>query len=209
MSIPSSTDDGFEFTWHEVGESNPFQKRLLDVRPLTKHMISTTKDENIAKRFNELRNVDGGYLENLEIETEESAETDIEYPFGEEKLNGPIFKADSMECKWDIYVFDQTLYFVRSWTGILIYKADFRIIPNKLILTRVYYSKKQSSNEALNTVHFILMTHILGNEIPHTVPVKFKDDQEIALYSFTEFGKYASFATYDKVTDLRMRMKLE
>ena len=51
--------------------------------------------------------------------------TALEFPHSGAALEGIIFKADSMEVKWDIYIYDWLFLFARSWTGDLYYRAVF------------------------------------------------------------------------------------
>ena len=51
--------------------------------------------------------------------------------------DGPLFVARQMEDKWDIYLYDGHLYFARSWTGELVFRAVIEFAAPQAVLTTV------------------------------------------------------------------------
>jgi hypothetical protein len=116
-------DDLFsQLTW--LGpDQNPFRMRVLDCRPFSTTMISTTKDPAIAARFNALRRENGEQHRGQHPADPLAVPCVLSYPFNGESRDGPLFVARQMEDKWDVYLSDSTLYFARSWTGELAFRA--------------------------------------------------------------------------------------
>jgi hypothetical protein len=162
-------------------------------------MVSTTADLSVAERFGALRQATG---EELVPETlTESIPTDasLEYPFGENHPTGPVFKANQMEVKWDVYCFDDLLLFSSSWTGDLIYGARLAWGPGSCRITHVLRNVGVDSGPlyAIRTVDFLLKSHVYGLGVPH--PLREIDDSNVetlALASFAAFGNRAWFGTF-------------
>ena len=201
-SINNDFSQENDFQWHDIGKDNPFNKRFLDVRSFTQTMLSTTSDENIARKYLELRNSMGKeYIGSL-IENETDATANLNYNHNGEQLEGAVFKSNSMECKWDIYAYNNFFYFVRSWTGIVEYKAKFAIYSDKLVINRVYYNREINKTNAMNDIHFLMKSHAIGIMFPHQIPKDLTNKEDIAFYSFSRFGNIACFATYDDLLNI-------
>src|ERR1700682_3897273 len=100
-------------TWLGPDE-NPFHLRVLDCRPFSTTMISATKDAAIAARFSQLRSASGEEHRGRHPEDAVVARCELSYPCNGESRDGPLFVAQQMEDKWDIYLYDGHLYFARS-----------------------------------------------------------------------------------------------
>lgn len=193
------------FTWLDVGPGNPFNKRILDCRSLTWNLLATTSDRAVAESYNRLRSSMGREYIGAEIEGKQIVNTTLTYPHNGAALNGVVYKAGSMDEKWDIYIYQDCFYFTRSWTGELVYKAFVRVLSEHIELCRVEYAPQEhllsDPTLAVNNVHFLLMTHALGRVYPHKVPAGLQQDREIALFSFSQFGNKACYATFDDILD--------
>jgi hypothetical protein len=186
--------------WLEVGPENPFNVRVLDVRPLTQTVTSMTENRDIAKSFVDLRQCDGSRLLKIEIEGVVRVPCELSLPFGNGLSEGPIFKASEMEDKWDIYVYDSVFYFARSWAGNLIYRAPFRFNDGVVRISAIE-SSPGHVQKADQTVYFLLVSHVLGQSFPNPIPDETENDAEqIAWQSFASFGRKSICATYSDVT---------
>lgn len=94
----------FRFQWHEIGEGNPFNKRILDIRSCTLSMIATTSKKEVAEKFTSLRTSVGDEYIGTDVSSSKLTGTNLTYPHNGASLRGVVFKADSMDCKWDIYM---------------------------------------------------------------------------------------------------------
>lgn len=200
----------YNFEWHEANsDGNPFNKRILDVRPFTWHTVATTQDKNIAETYGKLRSSYGKEYIGANVENPQTTEIYLEYPHNGEPLEGIVFKAESMDVKWDIYIYDTIFYFTRSWTGDLVYKAYSQILPDKIRIDKVEYPNDTNLEQAKSNVHFLLNTHAMGQVIPHQVPDDLETDMAIALYSFQQFGNKGCYACFEDITNTTVTFKEE
>lgn len=191
----------YSFQWLEIGEDNPFNKRILDVRSLTWNVVATTKDKNVAESYNNLRNSNGKEYIDTDIDNGETVDTLLEYPHNGDALEGIVFKSDSMDCKWDIYIYNSIFYFTRSWLGELIYKAHAEVLSDKLIIHKIEFPQEIGAELAKSDIHFLLTTHAMGKVLPHQIPDYLDSDMNIALYSFRQFGNKGCYACFEDITD--------
>lgn len=194
-------EEEYSFQWIEIGKDSPFNKRILDVRSLTWNIVATTKDKNVAESYNRLRNSNGKEYIDSSIDNGITIDTLLEYPHNGDTLDGIVFKSDSMDCKWDIYIYNNIFYFVRSWLGELVYKANIEVLSNKLIIYKIEFSKETTLKLAKSDIHFLLKTHAMGQVLPHQIPAYLNSDMDIALYSFRQFGNKGCYACFEDITD--------
>ena len=193
--------DEYSFQWLEIGKDNPFNKRILDVRSLTWSVIATTTDKNVAESYNYLRNSNGEEYIDKDIENGETIEASLEYPHNGNALEGIVFKSDSMECKWDIYIYNNIFYFTRSWLGELVYKAHAEILADRITIHKIEFPQETGLELAKSDIHFLLKTHAMGQVLPHQIPHYLDSDINIALYSFRQFGNKGCYACFEDITD--------
>ena len=199
---PSNEHSKYAFKWYEVGDNNPFGIRVLDVRSLTQNVLAVTKDPRVAETFNAQRRSNGREYIDAPIGNSQWISCDLTFPHNGEPLEGVVFKADSMEVKWDIYIYDSVFLFVRSWTGQLQYRAKAHIGMNSITINAIEASTDLAPTGA-QAVYVLLGTHGLGRVLPHTVPHSTPaDEQQIALLSFSMYGNRGCFATFDDVTQV-------
>jgi len=97
-------EQGFESpVWYKVGEGNPFDAEILDVRSVTLNIVATTTEQWIAENFSTSRADNGSGFVEKEIDNSSSFEISISYPHNGELLEGVVVKSQSMDEKWDIY----------------------------------------------------------------------------------------------------------
>lgn len=199
-----------DYKWYEVGPDNPFPFRVLDVRSLTWNVVSSTTDPKIAESYLAQRQTDGREYIDARILNASTVECRLAFPHNGDRVEGIAFKADAMEVKWDIYVYDSVCLFVRSWTGELQYRVYAEIGA-----TDIVFRKIEAPTDLLETapqaVYFILGTHAMGRVLPHTISRKVpKDAQQIAVLSFSLYGNLACYATYGDITQMEIpRLKAE
>lgn len=191
-------------TWLEP-HSSRFGVRCLDCRPFSQSMFSTTDDPKIAARFSALRASDGREHAGMSPSSAVVVEATLTYRYEGESQDGPVFVAEVMEDKWDIYLYDGYLYFTRSWTGELVFKARVEFTPGCATVSLVEVANHAAEDKAfaLRQVDFLIKSHIMGREVPHPLPPDMPEQIEtIALYSFSSYGRRAAFATYGDTTSL-------
>jgi len=202
-STNSTEDDIFNaLTWIEA-DASPFGIRILDCRPTALGLTAVTRNPAIATLFLELRNSDGGGLQDSEPEAPVTIDCDLKYEYeGDVAEAGALFRAAEMEDKWDISVYGKRLYFQRSWTGRLIFVAYFTQENGNVRIRSVKAASKSinaTRSDAVGMVDFLIRSHLFGQECPHPIPHDIPEDERlIALYSFSEYGRWGTFAAHVK-----------
>jgi hypothetical protein len=124
----------------------------------------------------------------------------LEFPHDGASLEGIVSKADCMEVKWDIYIYDSVFLFARSWTGELQFRAWATIGATAIRISEIECSKEQS-DLAAEHVYFLIGTHAMGRVLPHRVPCDASaDPPQIALLSCAWFGKLGCYAAFEDIT---------
>lgn len=201
-NFPPKVGAECEFKWYDPGAGNPFGIRFLDVRDFTWNVAATTDDRQIAETFNAQRKSDGQDLITANIEEAQSVECSMMFPHNGDVLEGIVYKADSMDVKWDIYIYDSVFLFARSWTGQLQYRA-FAEIGDIYIRINKIETSHDHIETAPQAIYFILTTHAMQRVLPHTIPRSTPNDaQQIALLSFNMYGKIACYATYEDIIQI-------
>jgi len=159
-----------------------------------------TSDPSVAKTFSQLRGDSGSGYRSKKPDACQSVACDLEYPHLSGQQDGPVFKADAMEDKWDIYIYDDQLYFCRSWSGDLAYRATLRLEVDKLLVTQIDYAKPRAEKpvDAVRDVDYLIKSHVYGAVIPHPFPKNMpRDSEKLAFYSFARFGRRCLYGSYD------------
>lgn len=200
---PPPSEEEQPLTWLPAESANPFGVHLLDCRPITWSLIATTGDPQIAARFVELRRSDGRDLIGQRMDHSVHLERSLTLPHNGAPLEGIVSKADVMEVKWDIYVYDSVFLFARSWTGDLRYRA-FAEVGRADIRISAIECFPEDAELAASTVYFLLATHAMGRVFPHQVPegLTTEGSRAVALWSFAQFGKLACYATVADITSI-------
>jgi hypothetical protein len=189
-------------------EQNAWRLRILDCRPLTLTSTSVTNDPRIVESFANLRQSDGSQHKGLSPANASRLDGDLHFPFNGESLDGPLFLADVMEDKWDIYLYGGHLYFARSWSGDLKLRAKIDLVAPDARITWVEAELRDEYEDptfVISAVDFLMKSHLYGREVPHPIPEGFSGSPEaIAGLSMSLFGRWASFARLGDTTSIGM-----
>ena len=194
--------------WIEAQDTrNPFKMRILDCRPIVSTYTSTTQDPAVAMHFAQ-RDRRGATYRGQTTERSLTINCDLTYPLPDEGLpEGPLFLAAEMEDKWDVFYFDEQLYFVRSWTGHLTALGWLRLGADIFTLERIETNAQavqDDRNFAIRQVDFLIKSHVLNLRVPHPIfPQMGNDPQQIALSAFSLYGRRGQFASFEDTTRLR------
>jgi hypothetical protein len=194
-----------QFPWIPVGEGNPFNAPLMDIRDFSLSMTSTTSDQSIAENYSKSRQSNGEEFIGAEPAHSISIPCNIKYPHNGEDLDGVVYKSPQMEVKWDIYACGEWFYFVRSWTSDLIYKVRYQNSDGALKLNEIF-TTKELAPEAEQVVHSIMLTHALGRVWPFPAPkhIDPREGKKIAMYMFANFGSKATLVTSGNTTNIQL-----
>jgi hypothetical protein len=170
-------------------------------------MVSSSDNLEIVGTFGQLRSSLGEQYQGQLPKNAISAECYLTYPYDGKHADGVLFKAQEMEEKWDIYLYQNKIYFARSWTGELIYVADVRFDSDLVVLTSVAANAERSSDSTytIASVDYLMKSHIYRCLLPHRLPKEISDDpDEIAFFSFGQYGRLAGLASFGDTTQIRI-----
>ncbi len=190
--------------WLEPAES-PFGIRVLDCRSLTQTVTAVTQDQAVAESYCRLRGSQGLECRGQVPEGADPIPCDLRYAYAGAAKDGPLFKAQQMEVKWDIYLHEGFLYFCRSWTGELVFRAGLAITGREAAVSGVEATTTpEDPSLPVREVDFLIKSHIFGQEAPHPLPASLRPDpREIALYSFSRYGRRALYGSFEDTTRRR------
>lgn len=197
LHLSPQVGDGVRGVHRIAAAENPFGVDVWDCRAFTHNMISTTASAEIARRYVELRSSLGNEYRGRAPTSAHLITCKLSYPLSQPRSEGALFKSEQMEDKWDIYLFDEHLYFIRSWTGELTFKAQVRHDLGTLYLTMLAVAASEDPAFAPRIVDYLVKSHVLEHDAPHPLPSHLPQTaRDIALFSFALFGRRCAFGTY-------------
>jgi hypothetical protein len=184
--------------WLDASE-NRWGLAVLDCSQNAGSMMSTTSDAEIAKTYARLRNSKGEEFRNAVFNPTLSVPCNLTYTVAKYIPDGPVFKSQVMEEKWDIYIYGEHLYFCRSWGGQLFYRVALQCEPPALRVLLVEASHKTSEKSILRDVDFLIKSHVLSAKALHPLPRELgRDTQKLALFSFSAYGRMGLYGTFEE-----------
>ena len=197
-----------ELRWIEVGEE-PFPAiRVIDLRPITTTMTSTTQNPEVAAYYSS-RDRSGERFRGQSPPNSVTVSCSLRYPVkGSALPEGPVALSRSMEEKWDIFHFDGRLIFVRSWIGAVSYVATVAVSEGQLTVSRIEADGQgtyDSEDFVQRSVDYLIKSHVFGQMVPNPIPPDIPPDnpQAIALSCFSWYGRRAWFGSYDDTTTIK------
>ena len=191
-----------ELRWIEPA-ANPWGVRLLDVRPVTQGMLSTSSDPECAANALSYRNDDGGGFATLSPNSTSRTPLGLRYPTNGPLANGALFIPGCMEHKWAMFHEDYTILFVRSWTRELYAVADVITGSNEIELTQIRGDLITENEDGLfkkRVVDYMIRSHALQQVYPVPLPIELSEEPaQAALWCFSCFGNLAFLATPDEI----------
>lgn len=182
-------------------DANPWGVPVLDVRPVTQHMISSSADPQCAANAISYGQDSGACFIGAEIPIQRTVSTSLPYRSKGELWGGALFRPQLMEHKWAIFYHFEQLFFVRSWQRKVYVVADAPGIGNgDFIEVRAIHGAFVAEDEppdfSSRVLDFLIRTHALGLDYPAPLlPSLQVDTQQAALWCFSAFGNMALFAS--------------
>jgi hypothetical protein len=200
---PAPGDPLSEIRWLAPSD-NPFGVELLDCRSMA--LDSPAMESTITETYLGDRASDGRRLVGRIPDDAESRECLLRYPFEGTSGDGALFRSMVMEDKWDIDLYEGHLYFARSWTGQLVFRAAIAFVEGQATVTSVTAPREMFEPDPLHPiaiVDFLIRSHVHGWSVPHPLPPGAGSDPgQLALVSFSLFGRHAHFGTFADTTRL-------
>ncbi|MBI4542843.1 MAG: hypothetical protein HY705_07425 [Gemmatimonadetes bacterium] len=177
---------------------------LWDCSAFTQSMFSTTANPQLAASFTALRASAGVEYRTQEVPDAQARDCDLQYACNGEFEDGAVFKAQEMEDKWDIYLYRPYLFFARSWSGQLTYRATVAFEQGHVRVSRVECPAAEEPEFARRVVDYLIRSHLLGFQVPHPLPADLPAEPEkIAATSFSLFGRRCLYGSYADTTLVR------
>lgn len=182
-------------------ENNPYGIPLASVRPIMQRMMGAAHDADVTARFLALRSDDGTRYTGQGLDSRIEHACTLVFPGIGPLSDGPVFRAETMDDKWDIFLYNRCLYFVRSWTGRLMHRASVEFDGGTMLVRAV------DSNPEVNAssipvysahVNFLVRSHLLKEEFPAPfLRGELETVEDIAMHLFSAFGRYCVYGCYD------------
>ena len=181
-------------------EDNPWQIKLLDLRPVADTMLSTSKDPQMAQNAVSYGSEDGIVFLGQPPLIPVDISANLTFPVDERLYPGVLFTPEVMEHKWAIYFHDDKLIFVRSWTRQVHVIAHTRQENGVLIVERITGSfNEEKPAHTLSIVQFLMTGYVRNQIVPAPLPEDMKDStRAAAMWSFSMFGKVAKIGVFDE-----------
>jgi len=180
---------------------NPWTVPVLDVRPVTRHLISTSGDPACADNAMALQSCDGVWFAGATPESERTVPCELEYPVEGFLGDGVLFAPHEMEQKWALFLHGGVVAVVRSWLLEVRMTATLEIRNDRAVITSIrghVLDDDESPEFTVQTFDFLMHTHALGVERPAPYPREYADDPEMAArWCFGIHGMMASFASLE------------
>lgn len=178
---------------------NRWGLEVLDCTQYANTMMSFTGDVEIAKKYQNLRRSTGEELPSQVFNPTLSIPCDLAYKIRRRAPDGPIFKSQVMEVKWDIYLYNDQLYFCRSWGGELFYRATAECEPPTLRVLLVETSQRIDEKNAVRNLDFLMKSHALQAKALHPLSESMgRDTQKLAQFSFAAYGCRGLYGTFEE-----------
>jgi hypothetical protein len=187
-----------ELSWIEA-EENPWEHRLLDLRPFSQTMISTSENPLMATNAISYGGESGASFFGQRPGNNKTIEANISIKIDRALYPGVLFTPDTMEHKWAIYFDGEYLIFIRSWLREVFVVAKTIQKNNQLIIESITgeFTTDESPEFTKAILNFILVSHAIGEIIPAPLPATFENDTNLAVkWAFSTYGNMAQFGVF-------------
>jgi hypothetical protein len=185
--------------WIEATDNN-WHVRVLDLRPITLAMLSTSTNPQMAQNAVSYGGDDGTSFWGKEPAEKKATKTNLTIPTDKKLQAGALFIPNTMEHKWAIYFDGDTLLFVRSWLRQVFVTAKTSQQNNQLIIESIEgeFTPNESPDFTKAVLNFLLISHAIGEAVPAPLPKDLESNpKEAALWAFSTYGNQAQFGIFD------------
>lgn len=187
-----------EVRWIDAADS-PWGVRLLDVRPVTLTMTSTSADPQCAANAVSYGGEDGACFVGQAPDSERVAGISLRFPVDGPLLDGVLFVPRAMEHKWALFFHRGELIVVRSWQRRVVLVARVEAHDGHVEITRVrgtLCAQDEAPEFTARALDYLLRSHALDIIHPAPLPPGLDaDPQAAALWCMSMFGNRVQVAT--------------
>jgi hypothetical protein len=157
--------------WIESSD-NPWRIKLLDLRPVTQAMLSTSSNPQMASNAVSYGGEDGTIFWGQKPQIDRIIAVNLSIAIDGALAPGVLFMPETMEHKWAIYFDGENLIFVRSWLRQVFVVAKTVQVENQLVIKNI--SGEFLGNEepafTIAVLNFLLISHSIREIIPAPLP---------------------------------------
>jgi hypothetical protein len=184
--------------WIEASE-NPWGIKLLDLRPVTQGMLSTSQDPQMAANAVSYSSDDGISFINQKPESGNEITAEISFSVDPILAPGVLFIPGVMENKWAIFFHQNKIIFVRSWLRKVVVTADTSQQNARLYIHKIKgkFSDDDEPEFIRAIVKFLLISHAIGEIFPAPLPNDLSSDlKSVGLWAMSMYGNMAHVGTF-------------
>ena len=184
-----------------AADQNPFGVAIVDIAPVTQHIVAVSTDPSCAVNAISFGGDDGSAFAGVAPPDGTTVTLDLRYPIDRMLADGPLFLPTTMDHKWAIFLRENTIIFVRSWLRQVVATADVHVSNGEALISRL--TGQLAPGTGLldeRIVDFLIRTHVLREPFP--APAESDDVadlDQLALKCFNRFGNIATCATPHKI----------
>jgi ankyrin repeat protein len=185
-------------TWIEASQ-NPWRIKLLDLRPITQGMFSTSQDPQMAVNAISYGSDDGTSFIHQEPESGSEINSEISLAVDPMLVPGVLFIPQVMEHKWAIFFHQNTIIFVRSWLRKVAVTAKTSQQNGRLYIHKIkgQFSDDDDPQFIRAIVKFLLISHAIAEIFPAPLPPNLSFDLKSAgLWAMSIYGNMAQVGTF-------------
>ena len=192
-------ENKYNLPWIEA-DQNPWKVSLLDLRPISLRMLSSSKDQQMAENAVSYGQEDGLVFLEQSVKSDKSFETNFSFPADDKLERGVLFIPSEMEHKWAIYYHENKILFIRSWLREVHVVAETLQENKQLIITKIHgeFTEGESPEFTEAVLKFLVYSHVLSEVVPAPIPEDLQENTDAAgLWAFSTYGNMAHFAHFE------------
>ncbi len=181
------------------GANNPWGVPILDVRPVTQNMTSTSRDPRSAENAVSFAREAGASFRGVEPAVSRPIGAGLRYRIAGPLSDGALFCPTQMEHKWALFYEGHRIVVVRSWRRQVQLVADVVPRAGHIDVTTLHGALADAEEDPEWTVRafdYLMRSHALDTPYPVPLPDGMEANPgAVAMWCMSLFGKKALYAT--------------
>jgi hypothetical protein len=200
--MDSSAKPEPEVRWIDAAKS-PWRVPVLDIRPITLRMLSTSKDPRCAANAISFQKDDGTDFVGVKPASNQSVSASLRFRIERFLVDGVLFTPSIMEHKWAIFFHSDKMIFVRSWLRQVLVVADVALDGDFAVIHRIkgtFIKEDEEPDFTVRVTDFLIRTHAMSIRFPAPLARAWgSDPRTLALGCMGAYGKLAEFAAFESI----------
>jgi hypothetical protein len=163
-----------DVSWIEAADStNTWGVRVLDVRPVTLTLLSTSTDPQCASNAVSFGQDDGTSFIGEEPPVRRITEASLRFPIDRMLADGVLFAPSEMEHKWALFYHGGQIICVRSWLRKVKVVARVEQRQDHVEVTQVrgtFEAEDEEPQFTIRALDYLLRSHALNTVYPTPLP---------------------------------------